>query len=508
MTRPIALFRCDATAAIGLGHLIRCQALAEVLVATGWRCQFAVSAASAAAAAAMLGRLDFRVPPAATPAQEPAALAETWPEGCDLLVVDHYERGSAFEAACRPWARRILAIDDLANQRHDCDVMLDQTPGRAESDYASLLPPAAIRLTGGSYLLLRRRFAAARIGVLSRRATVRPVERVLISVGGTDANNLTAAALSAALGADPALSIDVVLGATAPHLASIRTQAATAGNRVRVHISSPTVDALMAEADVAIGAAGMSGWERCCLGLPSIVVTAAKNQEAGAAFLAANGAALRVESTAEAIGGALARLIADAPLRHAMSAAAARLCDGRGSWRVALALLPPEIARDGHRVTLRLAEPDDAMIMYEWQCAPETRRYARRPESPTLSDHLAWLDATIADGDRLLTIICHDGTPAGVLRFDRLDGDRGHEISIAIAPARHGHGIGAAALRLAQNVMPGGALLAEVDPANTGSQRLFRSAGFDRVDGRHLAWRGAARPAAPAGAAFVERISA
>ena len=138
MTIKQAVFRADASPEIGGGHVMRCLALAEALEATGgWRCGFATRPESGAMVPSIrtLGCDPLElVGPAG---DEPQALAGGWPGGCDLLVVDHHRREARFERACRPWARRIMVIDDLADRHHDCDLLLDQTAGRQASDYAA-----------------------------------------------------------------------------------------------------------------------------------------------------------------------------------------------------------------------------------------------------------------------------------------------------------------------------------------------------------------------------------
>ena len=51
---------------------------------------------------------------------------------------------------------------------------------------------------------------------------------------------------------------------------------------------------LMAQTDISIGAAGVTAWERCSLGVPSIVVVAFDNQKLIAKALEDNSAALVV----------------------------------------------------------------------------------------------------------------------------------------------------------------------------------------------------------------------
>ena len=52
---------------------------------------------------------------------------------------------------------------------------------------------------------------------------------------------------------------------------------------VRVNVSD--MASLMADTDLAIGAAGSTSWERCCLGLPVLMVVLAENQREAAASL-------------------------------------------------------------------------------------------------------------------------------------------------------------------------------------------------------------------------------
>jgi UDP-2,4-diacetamido-2,4,6-trideoxy-beta-L-altropyranose hydrolase len=489
VTQPLAVFRADGSASIGLGHLVRCAALAEALAGLGWHCVFAVSEENATAADATLAPHwpICRLPGTET---EAATLRARFPLGCRLLVVDHYGRDAAFERACRGWAERILVIDDLADRQHDADVLLDQTPGRAGGAYDGLVPDSCRRLIGVDFALLRPQFRRLRSAALARRTLDEPPRRLLVSLGGGDPQNLTKRVLDAAQ-AFP-LEVDVVIGAAAPHRTAIETRARNADGRVRVHTHVDAIGALMRDADLAVGAAGMSAWERCCLGLPSLILVAADNQRPGARFIAEAEAGLVIDEpgglSPTAIAEALCRLIDDATLRRHVSYCAASLCDGRGVQRTILGAGEPVPARDGRPVTLRLAEPDDAMLLYRWQCAPETRRYARHPAVPTLDEHFTWFDAALADEDRFLTVIAHDGAPAGVLRWDRLDTSPAFEVSINVAPERHGLGIAGAALRAGQALMPGARLVAEVDPANTASRRLFAGAGFVGTGPRHFAW--------------------
>src|ERR1700748_3553478 len=132
---PHAIFRTDASVTIGGGHVRRCIALADALADSGWSIGFVCSAAA--------GNVVPELRRRAYPITEPADFKS---ERCALLAVDDYRLDAAFETPCRRWAERILVIDDLANRRHDCDFLTDQSPARRAEDYASIVPPDCVLL--------------------------------------------------------------------------------------------------------------------------------------------------------------------------------------------------------------------------------------------------------------------------------------------------------------------------------------------------------------------------
>ncbi len=481
---PRAVFRFDASARAGAGHAVRCLALADALAASGWRCALAGGAAASGVVPTLERCGHERLDLDCAAAEEAGVLARRRSEGCDLLVVDHYGREAAFEAACRPWARRVMVIDDLADRAHDCDVLLDPTPGRRRADYAAFVPRDCRLLLGPRYALLRPQFAAARGAALKRRRAGGPVRRILVFLGATDPDNVTATVLEGLARAGVAAEVDVVMGAGAPHLAAVRAQAGALSGKVPVTVTVGATDmaALMANADMAVGAAGTASWERCCLGLPTVALVVAENQRAGAKALAGAGAARILEGpadiTARRVAAAVEDLCRSADERLRMGLAAADLCDGRGASRIVVDHLPAERGRDGIPVSLRLARRADAAIMLEWQSDERTRRYARNPRAPTRAEHEQWLGRYLGKTDGILTIILHDGEASGVLRLDRTADGAGFEVSILVAPDKNNLGIGKAVLALARKLLPSEDLFAEVLPANAASHALFRSAGF------------------------------
>lgn len=155
----LAVFRADASSVLGGGHVMRCLTLAGALSDAGWTCAFAARPGAADAVPA-LARSGYDVVTLdGAEADEPGVLARRWPEGPDWLVVDHYGLGADFETSCRPWARNIMVLDDLADRTHDCEVLLDQNLGRENGAYSALVPEGCGVLLGPA-----SRFCAASSG--------------------------------------------------------------------------------------------------------------------------------------------------------------------------------------------------------------------------------------------------------------------------------------------------------------------------------------------------------
>lgn len=464
-----AIFRTDASVTIGGGHVRRCLVLADALAEAGWKIGFVCGAAASGVVPALAAR-GYAV-------TEPAEF-EKAPVRCDLLVVDDYRLDAGFEHAARGWAERILVIDDLANRAHECDVLLDQSPGRVRAAYAALAPKECELLLGPSYALLDSRFRVAR----RQRRTVRKVERIFVNFGTTDTANASNLALDAISAAQLGAAIDIVIGGAAPHLAALRTKLTALGAGVSLHVDVDDVAALMRRADLAIGAGGVGALERCALGLPSAIVTVADNQHANAEALAASGAAVYWgdigSRSVNEIAAALKRLVADQAGRAAMSEAAAALVDGLGAARVRMSCDTLLRAKDGRIVALRQATFADSAAMFAWQSAPGVRHYARNPAAPKPDEHERWLKARLADPDCIFNIVLCGDEPVGILRFDRLAERDASEVSILIAAERQGLGIGGKALELGKRLLPKERIIAAIHADNRASIRMFEAAGY------------------------------
>jgi UDP-2,4-diacetamido-2,4,6-trideoxy-beta-L-altropyranose hydrolase len=328
---PRVLF-APAVGAVGGGHLVRCAALALALAERGAEIAFTLPPEAG-------GLLD-RVAPGLhaeilDPPREDAAQAHA----PDILVLDDYSLDAERERFCRPAARVLAVVDDLADRRHLCDVLIDPSYARRAGDYDGLVPQDCEVLAGPGFALLRPAFA--RLRPSQPRTRDGPPGRVFVAFGLADPGGITAKAVERLRPLAPDAQFDIALGASAASLPRLRALAAEDPG-LRLYVESADVAALMAEADVAVGAGGGGVWERCCLGLPSLVVAVADNQRPMLRALSGHGVVIGVDVAEPEWAARLEtsfKVLVDPIVSKGLSQASMALCDGAGAGRAADALL-------------------------------------------------------------------------------------------------------------------------------------------------------------------------
>lgn len=480
---------------------MRCLTLARALRAQRWECRF-VTRTLPGHLAPQIDAAGFEVtllpppngqvpeaPPAhaawagvdwaTDAAQTRAALMKT----PDWLVVDHYAFDARWQRAARPEGTKLVVIDDLADRPHDCDLLLDQNLGRVPGDYDGLVPNNCTRLTGPRYALLRPDFAEARAGALAARAG-RGLQLLMISMGGVDAMDATSAVLEALRGCSlpEGLEISVIMGGQAPALERVRALARDMPRRTEVAVDVTNMAGRMASADLAIGAAGSTTWERCALGLPTIIVQIADNQAGIARALSDAGAALDPGPLfAQDFAHNLQAALAAAQSRmSAISERTADICDGDGTARVVAKLCPPT-------VSFRAAKRGDSRRVWEWRAAVDPDFNINSDQTDFLR-HDRWFCRAIDSSDRQFRIMMLGDLACGYLRLDRI-GDSRARVSICLSPDTRGQGLGSYLLEEAKALAVKHSITrldAEIHPRNIASRRVFDRAGYimsDIVDG-------------------------
>ena len=333
---PKILFLADAGPVVGGGHVMRCLTLALVLSDLGAECRFMAPPPVAQILQRFggdrIGQINC----------EPDALVSlACAQSSDIIVIDHYGLGQTEEAVLG-LGRRLVVLDDLPGRVHACNLLLDPSLGRTAQDYSGRVPEAAKVLAGPQYALVRPEFARLRSETLARRKSGGGNGPILVALGLTDLFGLTAKVVEALLDLNLPNPIWAVVGAAAQSLPRLN---ALASQHAKLSVCVETLDmaGLMSRADLAIGAGGSSTWERACLGLPSLTLILADNQADMARRLEREGASFTLDARSPGFGSAFAKtvlgLVGRDQALQALSHKASALCDGRGSGRVAAALL-------------------------------------------------------------------------------------------------------------------------------------------------------------------------
>lgn len=335
-------FRVDAGPNIGAGHLMRCLALADELAARGAGTAFICRAGGADEADAVVARRHrlFTLPaePVAGDARQTLDALSAQALEPDWIVVDHYQLSREWERCLVPKTKRMLVIDDLADRRHESDVLLDPTYGETGARYRDLVPPGCRCLCGSRYALLRPQFGLQRQPPERR---LPPADQMTVHVffGSFDAENHTARFSRLLLQGFGSVRVCAAVGRAYAYPQQLQQLASEFGKRFSWEAGVADMAAHMADCNVALGAPGGATWERACIGLPAAYLAVAANQIAiverlrDRGLCAYFGAAQAIDDSA--FVAAMRRFLSDTSALHAMRTLGMKAVDGRGARRVA-----------------------------------------------------------------------------------------------------------------------------------------------------------------------------
>jgi UDP-2,4-diacetamido-2,4,6-trideoxy-beta-L-altropyranose hydrolase len=472
------IIRTDAGGRIGLGHLMRCLALAEAWQDRGGQALF-ITACESDRLRQRLVQEGFELIPGERVHPDPhdwALMSEVLQEHPrSWVVLDGYHLDSSYQRRVKEAGHPLLAVDDMAHLEHYwADVILNQNLHATTLRYDA--EPNAQFLLGIRYSLLRREFVRWRSW---RKEIPGVAHRVLITLGGSDADNATLMVVSAlaAVEADT-LEAVVVVGADSPHYEALQAAACGSRHAIRLLRNVTDMSQLMAWADIAISAAGITVYELANLGVPMCLVAIAGNQEANARLLDLAGAARGLGSlrdlTPRRIAAAISLLIRSKPDRDSMSARGRELVDGLGAERVVMRLL-------AERLRLRPIERDDCRLLWNWANDPAVRAASFQQDRISWEEHSRWFEGKLSSPTaRIYVALVDEATPIGQVRFE-ID-DLSATVSASLDPDARGEGFGSAAIWAACTELFGTTRVERIDayvrPENGASVRAFRRAGF------------------------------
>ena len=494
------VFRVDASAELGTGHLMRCLTLADQLSQKKIACHFVIRKCPGSLQNLIIDRRHvLHMLPEISGGSDAESLIvanlqpevslnyESWLVGgwardakeCleiilrikpDWLIVDHYAIDERWETAVRHDNLKIMVVDDLANRTHICEVLLDQNLGRQLADYRGLVPDYCRCLIGPQYALIRPEFAQLRNYSLARRNEP-ALKTIMIGMGGMDKDNITKRVLNTLNSSDlpKDCTIIVVLGSMAPWLKEIKDVSKKMRYTTKVLVDVTDMAHCMADVDVAIGAAGGWAWERSVLGVPSFLILLAENQRNNVMSLTECGAAQHFDFRSF-------NLFERDNIRR-MTIIAASLSEGNGAKKVVQAIL---VDAQSDEVSLVPATILDCDYIYSLQTQLGVRQFFRNTDIPSYDEHCRWFQGRLSNSNSVTFKIKLGSKDVGTISVDNIAGEN-PEISIVVSVDVGGKGIGTKAMRLVLQLFPMRALKAVVHTKNVGSLKLFDRVGFVQI---------------------------
>lgn len=474
-----ALFHCNAGLSFGMGHLMRCLAIAAQAHERGWDVALVGDLSESAMDHARSAVPSLTIH--STPRNAPESELDAWGKDFapDVIHLDSYwEIPTSLTTA----TALLSNMQDGAFGVRAADLAIDANLGADEWFDSPDLSRA--HLVGVDVAAIRTQVSSRR----GARRTFTPPSRVLVVIGGTDPHSLTPRIVRALV--DGATPPDVTV-VSPPHLTE--EIATISSPHLTVVPFVEDLPALAAEHDLVITAAGTSLWDFACMGIPMAVVCVTDNQVAGYRAIVASETVTPLgepphDSLETALRG-LVTALADRAALDAQSAQLQKMVDGLGTWRIvsawetlrAKAPASSSHMTDAPTLIARPAMMADAALLFEWRNDEQTREHSRSTETVAWETHTRWLAVTLNNADRRLFLVENaEGTPVGTVRWDR-ESANAWEVSITIAPSHRGRRLARPLLEAGEKALaPERAthVIAAIHADNVASRRLFAAADY------------------------------
>jgi UDP-2,4-diacetamido-2,4,6-trideoxy-beta-L-altropyranose hydrolase/UDP-4-amino-4,6-dideoxy-N-acetyl-beta-L-altrosamine N-acetyltransferase len=449
-----AIFRVDSSLKMGTGHVMRCLTLAQVLKENGMNVEFICRKHE--------GSLIDKIRSSVFVVHELKVFEETkvdtklahshWlgatqqqdADDCidilkadksDWLIVDHYALDEQWQKRLKPYYEKLMVIDDLADRKHQCDILLDQTFGRQQEDYSGRTPEGCELLLGPEYALLRPEFSEWREFSLKRRSKSE-FKQLFINMGGVDVDNVTEKILDELkiCNLPNDIKITIVMGGSSPHLESVKSKSITLPYKTEVKVDVDNMAEIMSNSDIAIGAAGSTTWERCCLGLPTIQIVIAKNQ----LFLAETLSHHNIVKLVREIKGTAHLLESSFEWMKSIGSSLLQICDGMGSYKVFNKMTDYKIILEEFgEVNLcnyvNLNE-NDKMLALSMRNHPEIKKRMYNDDLILEVDHFDFIKNLEIDTEKRYFLVKQKGNTIGSINFSKINYDNSVELGIYTNP--------------------------------------------------------------------------
>jgi len=422
------VFRVDASSTIGTGHVMRCLTLAKELEKQGAKCKF-ICRDLKDNLIEKIKTENFKVSILNNSKIYSNWLGEDYNEDAfqtinalnnevvDWLIIDHYGIEKKWEKKLRPAVRNIMVIDDLANRDHDCDLLLDQNlVHNFKIRYQDILPKSCNTLLGPEYALLQREYKNFHTAAPTR---IGPTKNILVYFGGINYYHLTELVLNAFLSLKRKdIFLNVVISSNSPDKKKI-LELSNHYKNIKVISDLISLAPLMLKADLSIGACGATTWERCCLGLPSLVITVAENQRQIAKELNKQGIIRWLGHHDTITKKSICKAIENYTDQNleTWSKACKLITDGKGALKVATNIT----LNFKTKLKARSANKKDEALLLKWANDPLVRRNSFNLNNIMPKTHHEWFYKRIKNSKicKIIIVETKEALPVGQVRIEK-----------------------------------------------------------------------------------------
>ncbi|MFD2247650.1 UDP-2,4-diacetamido-2,4,6-trideoxy-beta-L-altropyranose hydrolase [Pontibacter ruber] len=464
------IFRADGNSRIGLGHVVRSLALADML-RHDFECVFAIQSPDRALQEQIRHVCDgiIALPPSSPSEDRFGYELAAYISEEEIVVLDGYNFGTAYQQNIKSRGATLVCIDDIHSYTFVADAVINQAGGMAPEMYTSA--PYTKLCLGPAYALLRKPFLEA-----ARTERTFPVGklRVLLNMGGADPDNHTLRITQELTQLEAIQHIEIIVGSAYPHKMALKNWLEQNTNAtLHQNLSAREMRDLMRRCALAVTSASGVAYEYCAVGGALYVLQTADNQESMYGFLTGNNLATEYKLLLQQLEQGLRK----EQFQQQVTTQREHF-DGQSDERLKQLFHNLSLSAN---LTLRDAAPDDLELLFSWANDREVRSRSFKSEPIPLENHTRWFHARLDNPDTKLYIAEIEGEPAAHIRFE-ISG-KVATISYLIGENYRGKGLGHSMLlkgveRLKKQRPDVQQVEGLVQQDNTASVRAFEKAGF------------------------------
>lgn len=421
--KPRIIFRSDGDPKIGLGHLFRMAALAEVLEGEFERIFYTRAEPNLvnSSLAKFFDLVHFLNEKEELLTEAKRLSVELY--SSDILVIDGYDLGPDYQRPFQEKGLYVVMMDDYHPHPVIADLVINIAGGDISRNYTGTF--FSNYLFGFKYALLRKEF---------RLAASQPFKgdrnSIFLCLGGADPENRMAILLRDVLKAFPDQNIHAVVGSAYLHKQELFEEYGMI-DRVKIHSSldATAMVHLMQRAAIGFCSSSTISYEFLCCNENLVVVRTAANQVNLFNYLTNSGAAVSYSDWMKDC-----RLPENSPVMN---------------WRKEmLDFRYIELFRsiqNEQKYHFELAGPSDMRLYFDWANDPQTRSQSFNSDPIPIESHEKWFKSKIQDPSLLFLKLMEGNTAVGQIRY-AFEGDMAL-VNYSVDLAHRGKGLSSLLLK-------------------------------------------------------------